>query len=258
MRRPFVAGNWKMNMDRASAVALAEAVAEGAGVYPNVDVAVCPPFVYLEAVARALVGSQVALGAQNLYPEPKGAYTGEVSGPMLKDVGCRFVILGHSERRAMGESSEFVNEKVFSALECGLYPIICVGETLRQRKDGKTLAVVRRQIDGSLSGLSAEQMLNCVIAYEPVWAIGTGENATPEQAEEVQAEIRRLLTERFGKNVAESVRIQYGGSVKASVAADIFCKPNVDGGLVGGASLKADEFLGIVAAAQKIKGRAGG
>jgi len=254
MRRPFVAGNWKMNMERASAAALAQAVAEGAGNYPQVDIAVCPPFVYLETVAKAIAGSPVMLGAQNLYPEPKGAFTGEISGPMLKDMGCQFVILGHSERRAMGESSEFVNEKVFAALECGLKPIICVGETLRQRKEGKTLAVVRRQIDGSLSGLSPEQMQKCVIAYEPVWAIGTGENATPEQAEEVQAEIRRLLTERFGKAVAESVRIQYGGSVKASVAADIFQKPNVDGGLIGGASLKADEFLGIVAAAQKVKG----
>ncbi|MEJ5342796.1 MAG: triose-phosphate isomerase [Thermogutta sp.] len=253
MRRPFVAGNWKMHMDRASAVALAEAVAEGAGAYPGVDVAVCPPFVYLEAVAQALVGSPVALGAQNLYPEPKGAYTGEISGPMLKDMGCRYVILGHSERRAMGESSEFVNEKVFAALECGLQPIICVGETLRQRKEGKTLAVVRRQIDGSLSGLTADQMRQCVIAYEPVWAIGTGENATPEQAEEVQSEIRRLLGERFGKDVADSVRIQYGGSVKAAIAGDIFRQPNVDGGLIGGASLKADEFLGIVAAAQKVK-----
>ncbi len=258
MRRPFVAGNWKMNMERASAVALARAIAEGAGAYPEVDIAVCPPFVYLEAVAQAIAGSPVALGAQNLYPEPKGAFTGEISGPMLKDMGCTFVILGHSERRAMGESSEFVNEKVFAALECGLKPIICVGETLRQRKEGRTLTVVRRQIDGSLSGLSAEQMRQCVIAYEPVWAIGTGENATPEQAEEVQAEIRRLLTERFGKDVADSVRIQYGGSVKASVAADIFMKPNVDGGLIGGASLKADEFLGIVAAAQKVKGRDGG
>jgi|YNPNPStandDraft_1061719.scaffolds.fasta_scaffold03181_5 triosephosphate isomerase len=254
MRRPFVAGNWKMNMERASAAALAKAVAEGAGNYPQVDIAVCPPFVYLETVAKAIAGSPVMLGAQNLYPEPKGAFTGEISGPMLKDMGCQFVILGHSERRAMGESSEFVNEKVFAALECDLKPIICVGETLRQRKEGKTLAVVRRQIDGSLSGLSPEQMQKCVIAYEPVWAIGTGENATPEQAEEVQAEIRRLLTERFGKAVAESVRIQYGGSVKASVAADIFQKPNVDGGLIGGASLKADEFLGIVAAAQKVKG----
>jgi len=254
MRRPFVAGNWKMNMERTSAVALAKAIAEGAGAYPQVDIAVCPPFVYLEAVAQAIAGSPIALGAQNLYPEPKGAFTGEISGPMLKDIGCQFVILGHSERRAMGESSEFVNEKVFAALECGLKPIICVGETLRQRKEGKTLAVVRRQIDGSLSGLSREQMEQCVIAYEPVWAIGTGENATPEQAEEVQAEIRRLLTERFGKAVADSVRIQYGGSVKASVAADIFQKPNVDGGLIGGASLKADEFLGIVAAAQKVKG----
>lgn len=254
MRRPLVAGNWKMNMDRASAAALAQAVAEGAGNYPQVDIAVCPPFVYLETVAKAIAGSPVMLGAQNLYPEPKGAFTGEISGPMLRDMGCQFVILGHSERRAMGESSEFVNEKVFAALECQLKPIICVGETLRQRKEGKTLAVVRRQIDGSLSGLSPEQMQQCVIAYEPVWAIGTGENATPEQAEEVQAEIRRLLTERFGKAVAESVRIQYGGSVKASVAADIFQKPNVDGGLIGGASLKADEFLGIVAAAQKVKG----
>ncbi|MGQ9820700.1 MAG: triose-phosphate isomerase [Thermogutta sp.] len=253
MRRPFVAGNWKMNLDRASAVALAKAVVQGVDAYPGVDVAICPPFVYLSAVAEVVTGSRVALGAQNLYPEPKGAFTGEISPLMLKDVGCSFVILGHSERRAMGESSDFVNEKVHAALEAGLRPIVCVGETLRQRKENKTSAVIRRQVEGSLAGLSAMQLSHCVIAYEPVWAIGTGENATPEQAEEVQAEIRHLIAARYGKDAADALRIQYGGSVTPANAESLMKMPDVDGGLIGGASLKADSFLAIVAAAQACK-----
>ncbi|NMC21205.1 MAG: triose-phosphate isomerase [Thermogutta sp.] len=253
MRRPIVAGNWKMNLDRASAAALAKAVVQGVEAFPGVDVALCPPFVYLSAVAEVVAGSRVALGAQNLYPEPKGAFTGEISPLMLKDVGCTFVILGHSERRAMGESSDFVNEKVFAALEAGLKPIVCVGETLRQRKENKTSAVIRRQVEGSLAGLSAEQLSRCVIAYEPVWAIGTGENATPEQAEEVQAEIRQLIAARYGKDAADALRIQYGGSVTPANAESLMKMPDVDGGLIGGASLKADSFLAIVAAAQTCK-----
>lgn len=253
MRRPIVAGNWKMNLDRASAIALAKAVVQGVESFPGVDVALCPPFVYLSAVAEAVAGSRVALGAQNLYPEPKGAFTGEISPLMLRDVGCTFVILGHSERRAMGESSDFVNEKVLAALEAGLKPIVCVGETLRQRKENKTAAVIRRQVDGSLAGLSAEQLSRCVIAYEPVWAIGTGENATPEQAEEVQAEIRQLIAVRYGKDAADALRIQYGGSVTPANAESLMKMPDVDGGLIGGASLKADSFLAIVAAAQNCK-----
>ncbi len=253
MRRPIVAGNWKMNLDRASAVALAKAVVQGIEAFPGVEVAVCPPFVYLSAVGEAVAGSRVALGAQNLYPEPKGAFTGEISPVMLRDVGCTFVILGHSERRAMGESSDFVNEKVFAALEAGLKPIVCVGETLRQRKENKTSAVIRRQVEGSLAGLSAEQLSHCVIAYEPVWAIGTGENATPEQAEEVQAEIRKLIAARYGKDAADALRIQYGGSVTPANAESLMKMPDVDGGLIGGASLKADSFLAIVAAAQNCK-----
>lgn len=252
MRRVFVAGNWKMNMDRASAVELAQAVVKAAEKHSDVDVAVCPPFVYLEAVGTVVKGTRVGLGAQNLYPAPKGAFTGEISPGMLVDIGCQFVILGHSERRATGESSEFVNEKAFAALEAGLSPIVCLGETLPQRKAEKTLEVIRRQFDGSFSGLSSDEMLRCVIAYEPVWAIGTGETATPEQAEEVHDALRRLLEDRYNKEVAEAVRIQYGGSVKPDNAGELFSQPDVDGGLIGGASLKADQFEAIVAAGAKV------
>jgi triosephosphate isomerase len=248
MRRPFIAGNWKMNLDRASAVALAEGVAKGAGQAENVDLAVCPPSVYLEAVAGALVGSKVGLGAQNVYHQSKGAYTGEISCSMLRDVGCRYVILGHSERRnVLGESSEQVNEKVHATLEAGLIPIVCVGELLAEREAGQTLAVIRRQFDGSLSGLTAAQMAGVVIAYEPVWAIGTGKVATPNQAEEVHLALRKMMEDRYNREVSESVRIQYGGSVKPDNAAELLAQPNIDGALVGGASLKVDQFMGIVA-----------
>ncbi len=248
MRRPFIAGNWKMNLDRASAVALAEGLAKEAEEVDGVDLAVCPPSVYLEAVGRAVAGSKVALGAQNVYHQPKGAFTGEISVSMLRDLGCEYVIIGHSERRhILGETDDAVNQKVHAALGAGLEPIVCVGELLAEREAGKTLDVIRSQFDGSLAGLSDEQMLRVVIAYEPVWAIGTGRVATPQQAEEVHLDLRKILEERYNKEVAETVRIQYGGSVKPENAADLLSQPNIDGALVGGASLKVDLFMGIVA-----------
>jgi len=248
MRRPFIAGNWKMNLDLASAAKLAEDMAKEAEKFEDVELAVCPPAVYLHAVGKAVAGSKVALGAQNMHHQTKGAYTGEISASMLCDLGCRYVILGHSERRhGLGESSEQVNEKVEAALAAGLTPIVCVGELLAQREAKKTLAVIRRQFDGSFSGLSAEQMTGVVIAYEPVWAIGTGKVAQPHEAEEVHVALRKIIEDRYNKEVAETVRIQYGGSVKPENAAELLSQPNIDGALVGGASLNVTDFMGIVA-----------
>jgi triosephosphate isomerase (TIM) len=250
MQRKLIAGNWKMNTDRAGAVALAKGVAEGAGKHSAVDLLVCPPSVYLVPVAEALAGSKVALGAQNMFHEANGAFTGELSAAMLKDVGCNYVILGHSERRhIIGETDEAVNKKTLSALAAGLIPIVCVGELLSEREAGQTAAVIKRQFDGSLAGVSAEQIEKTVIAYEPVWAIGTGKVASPEQAEEVHADLRRLLVERYNDRSAGKVRILYGGSVKASNAGELLGQPNIDGALVGGASLKAEDFVGIAAGA---------
>lgn len=252
MRKKFIAGNWKMNTTRAEGLALAAAVAKGVGNASDVEVAVCPPSVYLAAVGEAIAGSAVGLGAQNCYHESKGAFTGEVSPAMLVDVGCRYVILGHSERRAIfKESNADVNRKVLAALAGGLTPIVCVGETLAERQAERTTAVVREQIEGSLANLTADQVVKLVIAYEPVWAIGTGVVATPEQAEAVHADLRKLLETRYTTAVASSVRIQYGGSVNAENAATLLGQPNIDGALVGGASLKADGFMAIVAAARK-------
>jgi triosephosphate isomerase len=249
MRRSLVAGNWKMNTDKASAVALASALAARAGDFPAVDVIVCPPSIYLDAVGSAVSGSSVALGAQNMYHEPKGAFTGELSAAMLLDVGCRYVILGHSERRhVLGETDAEIARKVAAALAAGLVPIVCVGELLEQREEGQTGNVIRRQFLGSLSGLSDEDMTRCVIAYEPVWAIGTGKVATKETAEEVHLDLRRLIEEEYNPQVAAAVRIQYGGSVKPDNARELLGQPNIDGALVGGASLAADDFLAIVAA----------
>jgi len=250
VRKSYVAGNWKMNTTAQDAVRLARAVAEGAGAL-EMDLAVCPPFVYLGAVAAALRGSRVALGGQNMYFEPKGAFTGEVSAAMLKDVGCRCVILGHSERRhILGERDDLIRAKVQAAVAAGLDPILCVGETLEERDANRTLAVVERQVREGLSGTTADAARRVTIAYEPVWAIGTGRNATPEQAQEAHAAVRKLLAALFGKDVAESIRIQYGGSVKPENARAILSQPDVDGALVGGASLKADSFLDIARAAK--------
>lgn len=248
-RRLLIAGNWKMNTDRAGAVALASAVARRAAEFSKLDLLVCPPFVYLTSAADAVKGTAVSLGAQNMYHEKNGAFTGEISAAMLKDVGCQYVILGHSERRhILGESDELINKKTHAALAAGLVPIVCVGELLAEREAGKTGEVIRRQFEGSLKVVSAEQVQRLVIAYEPVWAIGTGKVATPLQAEEVHADLRSLLAKRYNDQSASTVRILYGGSVKPDNAGELLSQPNIDGALIGGASLKVDDFLGIAAA----------
>ncbi|MGD2174461.1 MAG: triose-phosphate isomerase [Candidatus Brocadiaceae bacterium] len=249
MRQLFVAGNWKMNLDGQRARELVEALKKQLSGVEKVRTAVCPPFVYLNCVVEILRDTAIGVGAQNMYTEAEGAYTGEVSGPMLVDVGCRYVILGHSERRhVMGETDEFINEKLHRALECGLEPILCLGEKLEQRKAGQTQEVVSAQLEAGLADVSAEQMAKITIAYEPVWAIGTGETATPEQAEEVHTYLRDLLADAYDEELAESTIIQYGGSVKPHNAAELMGMPNVDGALVGGASLSAETFVPIVQA----------
>ncbi len=249
MRKKFVAGNWKMFTNKATARQLAAAVIRGLGEEQRISVAVCPPFPYLPAVAEALLGGSVALGAQNCYHEKEGAFTGEVSPAMLVDVGCRYVILGHSERRhKLGESDAFINRKVHAALGAGLEVILCLGETLQERQTDRTEAVLESQLSGSLSGLDAAALRHVVLAYEPVWAIGTGQNATPQQAQQAHAFIRRQIRQRFGEESASALPIQYGGSVKPENAASLFGQPDVDGGLIGGASLNADHFLAIVRA----------
>jgi triosephosphate isomerase (TIM) len=251
MRISLVAGNWKMNTVQASAVELARSLAKNppAG---NVEVAVCPPFVYLIPVAQALASSHVKLGSQDVYFETKGAFTGEISCEMLKDCGCRYVIIGHSERRhILGENDKLINAKLKAVIAAGLSPILCVGEKLEERDANQTEKVIETQLKGGMDGLTAQQLKDLVIAYEPVWAIGTGRNATPEQAQEVHQFIRNWLTNKFGAAFAQAVRIQYGGSVKADNAASLMAKPDVDGALVGGASLKADDFLKIIQAGVK-------
>lgn len=249
MRRPLIAGNWKMNLTRDDAVNLARGVGAAAG-DGEVDVLVCPTFVHLDGVISAVEGSKVSVGGQNVYFEGNGAFTGETSTDMLNDIGCQFVILGHSERRnVIGECDKLINQKLHAALAAGLSPILCVGELLEEREAGKTMEVVQSQMDGSLEGVSAEQMADVVVAYEPVWAIGTGKTASPEQAQEVHADLRSLLANRYNQEVADGVRILYGGSVKPANAADLMECPDIDGALVGGASLKADSFAEIIAAA---------
>lgn len=249
MRKTLIAGNWKMNTNRADAVALAKGVAEGAGDVDSVDLVVCPPAVYMSAVAEALAGSPVALGAQNMSCQDNGAFTGETSHSMLTDIGAEYVILGHSERRTIfGETDKNVCDKTHKALAAGLAPIVCVGELLEEREAGKTAEVIKTQFEGSLEGVTEAQITSVVIAYEPVWAIGTGKVASPEQAEEVHADLRRLLAERYTAEIAEKIRILYGGSMKPGNAPELLAKPNVDGGLIGGAALKAEDFLGIAKA----------
>jgi len=236
-----------MNTRAADAMALAQGVVSGVGEDSNVEVALCPPSVYLTTVAEAVAGTPVGVGGQNLYAATDGAFTGEVNAGMLTDVGCRYVILGHSERRAlMGECDKQVSEKLHAALAGNLVPIVCVGETLDDREADATEKVVETQLRGSLDGLDEVRAAGIVIAYEPVWAIGTGRTASPEQAEEVHAFIRKLLGELFTDDVAAQMRIQYGGSVKPGNAKELLGQPNIDGALVGGASLKAEDFLGII------------
>ncbi len=247
MRRPLLAGNWKMNKSLAEAEELASALKGRLTDISGRDVVVCVPSLYVERVSRMLLDSEIAPGAQNLYWEEKGAFTGEVSGPMLKSVGCEYVIIGHSERRQyFHETNQHANKKVKAALQTGLKPILCVGETLEQREEGVTESIVTTQVQESLEGMSQDEMLRTVVAYEPVWAIGTGRTATPEQAEEVHALIRKLLGQKFGEEVAEKVRILYGGSIKPDNVYDLMQQADIDGGLVGGASLSADSFEKIV------------
>jgi triosephosphate isomerase len=248
VRRYLFAGNWKMNKTVADAVALARALREGLAREPAThEVAVMPPFTALPAVADALKGSPIAVGAQNMHWDREGAFTGEVSPLMLRDLGCVYVILGHSERRhVFGESDEAVGRKTRAAFDNGLTPIACVGETLSERESGRTLEVVERQLERALRALSPAEVARAVVAYEPVWAIGTGKVATPDQAQEVHAFVRKRVSASHGEDSAEAVRILYGGSVNPGNAAGIMGQADVDGALVGGASLKAETFLPIV------------
>ncbi len=245
-RTPLIAGNWKLNKTTAEAVALATEIRGGAD-GPAVDVLVSPVFTVLAAVAKALEGSKVLLAGQNMHSELSGAFTGEIAPAMLKDVGCTHVILGHSERRQLfGETDEGVAKKTKLALDNGLLPISCVGETLEEREGGKTMDVVGRQVDAVLKALTADEAAKIVIAYEPVWAIGTGKVATPAQAQEIHAFIRTRVAAVHGQAIADGLRILYGGSVKPDNVKGLMALPDVDGALVGGASLKADSFLKLV------------
>ncbi len=252
-RRYFIAGNWKMNNTAAKATELINAINAQIAGETSVDVAVCPTFTALDAASKALAGSNVKLGAQNMYTKANGAYTGEIAADMLKEFNCTYVILGHSERREyFKETDAFINEKVKAVLENGMKPILCVGEKLEEREAGKTIDIVSTQTTEGLAGISKEAAENVVIAYEPVWAIGTGKTATPEMAQEVHAEIRKVLTNLFGAETAEKMQILYGGSMKPENADDLLKEKDIDGGLIGGAALKADSFVALVKSAMKL------
>jgi len=246
-RLPFMAGNWKMNKTVGEALDLVRELKAAISGVKTVEVAVAPPFTALYAIRKELEGSSIHLAAQNLYWEEKGAFTGEVSPLMLKEVGCDYVIIGHSERRQFfGETDETVNRRIKAALAQGLKVIFCIGETLREREEGKTFSVIESQVEGGLKGLDDKKMRNMATAYEPVWAIGTGKTATPEQAEEVHRFIREKLEKLYSREVSEEIRIQYGGSVTPENVKGLMNQPNIDGALVGGASLKAESFSKIV------------
>lgn len=248
MRKKLVAGNWKMNTDLASAETLVrEIVGALKSATPKATVVLCPPFIALERMHQLIHGTALHIGAQNLHFENDGAFTGEISATMLKSVGCEYVIIGHSERRQFfGETEYTVNRRLLHAIKNNLRPIVCVGETLEHREEGATFNVVRRQLTGAFYNVEEAAMNSVVIAYEPVWAIGTGKTATPEQAQEVHESIRSLMSGLYSRDIADALPILYGGSVKADNAATIFSQPDVDGGLIGGASLKAKEFCAIV------------
>lgn len=246
MRRPFIAGNWKMHTTQREARELVVSLRKGLDGLESIDVAVCPPFTALAIVREGLEGSRLTLGAQDLHWETKGAFTGEVSGSMLRDAGCTCVIVGHSERRhVLEEPDEFIRRKVVAATACGLTPILCVGEQLDEREKGSAKAVVERQMLSALEGLGPQQIASSIVAYEPVWAIGTGRNAMPAQAQEMHAFVRALLGKRAGTAIAQSVRILYGGSVKPDNIRELMAEADVDGALVGGASLEAASFSKI-------------
>jgi triosephosphate isomerase len=252
-RKYLIAGNWKMNLNSAEGAELAKDVVSIVGPQTEVTVCVCPTFTAIEAVSHVVTDSNVSLGAQNMHFEASGAYTGEISAEMLRHLFCKFVILGHSERREyFGETDAIVNKKTLVALAANLKPIVCIGETLDEREAGKVNEVIKTQLEGALVGVTASAADALVIAYEPVWAIGTGKTATPEMAEEVHAEIRKLLASLIGAEAAAKVRIIYGGSMKPENADELLAKPNIDGGLIGGAALKASSFAALVESAAKL------
>jgi triosephosphate isomerase len=247
MRKPLVAGNWKMHKTIPEAVDLAKKIKEGIAGILDREALICPPFTAITAVCETVKGSNVVVGAQNVYFEEKGAFTGEIAPNMLADAGCKYVIIGHSERRQyFGETDDSVNKKMKMVFKYNMIPIVCVGEKLSERESGTTFEVIEKQIKNGIQGLMRDQAIKLVIAYEPVWAIGTGKTATPEQAEEVHAHIRKFYTAIYGQDIAVDVRILYGGSVKPDNFAQIMGKPNIDGGLVGGAALDADSFIKLV------------
>jgi triosephosphate isomerase (TIM) len=252
MRKPIIAGNWKLNNNINQTVELINALKRELCDVAAVDVVVCPVYTTLAVANDLLLESSIGLGAQDLYWEDSGAFTGEVSAPLLKDAGVQYVIIGHSERRQyFGETDQTVNKKIKAALKYGLTPIVCVGEVLAQREANKTFEVIKKQFEGSFAELKAEDMQKLIIAYEPVWAIGTGKTATPEQAQEVHKFIRALIEKTFDAETALMLRIQYGGSVKPDNMADLIAQGDIDGALVGGASLKSGDFIKIVNAAIK-------
>ena len=249
MRRLVIAGNWKMYKNNKEAVETLTQLKDLTKDVSNVDIVIGAPFTCLSDAVKAVEGSNVKIAAENVYPKIEGAYTGEISPKMLKDIGVTYVILGHSERREyFKESDEFINQKVKAVLEIGMKPILCIGEKLEEREGGKTLEVLATQIKGGLADLSKEEAVKVIVAYEPVWAIGTGKTATPEMAQETHKEVRNVLAEMFGKEVADKMIIQYGGSMKPENTKDLLSQEDIDGGLVGGASLKADSFFEIIKA----------
>jgi triosephosphate isomerase len=254
IRKKLIAGNWKMNKTSADATQLAQDLVNEIGKVVDIDIVICPPFTSLEVVGKTIDGSTVKLGAQNMHPDASGAFTGEISAPMLRAFFATHVILGHSERRQyFGEDDAFVNKKVLSALKNQLRPILCVGETLAEREAGSTLKVVQTQLEAGLEGVGKDLAPSVVIAYEPVWAIGTGKVATTEQAQEVHAFIRTLLTKLFGEPIAQKLRILYGGSMKPANAPELLAQKDIDGGLIGGASLETRSFVELVKAAVAAK-----
>jgi triosephosphate isomerase len=247
MRRPIIAGNWKMNKTNTEAIALVETLIPLVKGVSEVEIVVCPTFTALSDVGKLVLGTNIELGAQDVYFEEKGAFTSQISCEMLKDVGCTYVIIGHSERRQyFHETDESVNKKVKMALSNGFKVIVCVGEKLKEREEDKTKDVVEKQVKGALKDISKEQMESIVIAYEPIWAIGTGKTATPKQAQEVHAFIRKILRDKYGPETANMVRIQYGGSVKPDNVSDLMVMADIDGGLIGGAALEAESFSKII------------
>ena len=250
MRRKVIAGNWKMNMNLFQSQKLVSEIINGLGKDNKAEVILCPPFTSLNEVSLLIKNTQLKLGSQNMYYEESGAFTGEISADMLKSVGCEYVILGHSERRAIfNERDELINKKIKTALAKNIKPIFCIGELLEQRESGETMKVVSSQLNYGLDGITPDQMKNIIIAYEPVWAIGTGKTATPQQAQEVHSFIRELVAKKFSSSIAENLIIQYGGSVKPDNSGELLSQKDIDGALVGGACLKSDSFLGIIVSA---------